>query len=99
MLAEAALYPTRPPETPSNSSGAPVYVIDLVDLLVLGCAAAFAFVCSDYRTCEASHAGDFYEGQLHHVGRHYDLLPDGQPLRVVVIASRRLQNDADQPIV
>ncbi len=58
-----------------------------------------AFVCSDYRTCEASHAGDFYEGQLHHVGRHYDLLPDGQPLRVVVIASRRLQNYADQPIV
>jgi hypothetical protein len=41
MLAEAALYPTQPPETRSNSSGAPVYVIDLVDLLVLGCAAAF----------------------------------------------------------
>ncbi len=44
-----------------------------------------AFLCSDYRSCEASHAGGFYEGQLHHVGRRYDLLRDGQPLRVVVI--------------
>lgn len=58
-----------------------------------------AFVCSDYRSREASHAGGFYEGQVHHVDRHYDLLLDGQPLRVVVIASRRLRNCADQPIV
>ncbi len=41
MLAEATLYPTQPPETPSNSSGPPVYVIDLVDFLAFGCAAAF----------------------------------------------------------
>jgi len=44
-----------------------------------------AFVRSDYRSCEESHAGGFYEGKLHHIGRHYDLLLDGQPLRVVVI--------------
>ena len=72
MLAEAALYPTQPPEPPSNSSGAPVYVIDLVDVLSFSVAIVLLW---------------FYGSIL--LGKR----------RVVVIASRRLQNYADQPIV
>ena len=43
------------------------------------------FVCSHYRECRSSHAETFYEGQLHHVGKFYDLLFDDLPLRVVVV--------------
>jgi hypothetical protein len=43
------------------------------------------FVCSDYRECRSSHAGTFYEGQLHHVGQFFDLRLDGSPFRVVVV--------------
>ena len=43
------------------------------------------FLCSHKKECEASQAGVFYEGQLHHLGRHYDLTYDGIPHRVVVV--------------
>lgn len=43
------------------------------------------FVCPHYGECRASHGQTFYEGQLHHVGRFYDLRADGVPLRVAVV--------------
>lgn len=45
------------------------------------------FICSSWRHCEASiSAGStFKEGQLSHVGNHYDLQHEGQDLRVVVV--------------
>ncbi len=43
------------------------------------------FVCASYRACAQSHGGRFFEGQLHHVGRHYDAFIDGRPFRVVVV--------------
>lgn len=44
-----------------------------------------ALTCATGSECRASHRGDFYPAQLHHVGRHYDLVRDGKPLRVVVV--------------
>src|SRR5437763_1238855 len=35
--------------------------------------------------CRASHAGDFLESQLHHVGSRYDLTRRGKPPRIVVV--------------
>jgi hypothetical protein len=45
------------------------------------------FVCASYRDCKSSIATGctFKEGQLSHVGKHYDLTRDGRPLRVVVV--------------
>jgi hypothetical protein len=45
------------------------------------------FVCSSWRDCEASISpgSTFKEGQLSHVGKHYDLQRAGQDLRVVVV--------------
>ena len=46
---------------------------------------ASEFICTHYQECRSSHAKTFYEGQLHHLGRFYDLLCDGVPLRVAVV--------------
>lgn len=46
---------------------------------------ASTFVCSHYDECRSSHQGDFFEGQLHHVGAHYELRANGQPFRIVVV--------------
>jgi hypothetical protein len=43
------------------------------------------FVCQHYAECRGSHSQTFYEGQLHHIGRSYDLRSDGAPVRVVVV--------------
>lgn len=45
------------------------------------------FICKHYRECLASspNQGAFYEGQMSHVGSHYDLTVDGQELRIVVV--------------
>jgi hypothetical protein len=43
------------------------------------------FCCDHFRECRASHPGAFFEGQLHHVGAHYDLTAHGIPLRIVVV--------------
>ncbi len=43
------------------------------------------FTCRHYEACRSSHAGTFYEGQLHHVGRFYDVVSGGVPFRVVVV--------------
>ncbi|WP_350246510.1 hypothetical protein RBB84_19275 [Rhodococcus sp. D-6] len=70
---------------------------------------AGGFVCRSSASCgsaAAKKAADFYEGQLSHVGLHYDLFEDGVPLRVLVLGmemgrpdrhisleTRRLQQD------
>lgn len=67
------------------------------------------FVCVSSVICggaAAKRGADFYEGQLSHVGLHYDLFEDGVPLRVLVLGmemgrpdrhvsleARRLQQD------
>src|SRR5438034_300124 len=43
------------------------------------------FLCTHYRECKSSHTATFYEGQLHHVGRFYDLLCDRLPFRIVIV--------------
>lgn len=45
------------------------------------------FVCASHRDCKRSIAPGctFKEGQLSHVGKHYDLSHEGRPLRVVVV--------------
>jgi hypothetical protein len=43
------------------------------------------FICGDQRVCRASCDGAFHEGQLHHIGQHYDAYIDDQPFRVVVV--------------
>ncbi len=43
------------------------------------------FICSHFAGCRSSHPGDFFEGQLHHVGEHYDLRAKGRPFRVAVV--------------
>jgi len=48
------------------------------------------FICRHEEPCKKSFSdshpgGVFYAGQLHHVGMHYDLFKNNQPLRVVVV--------------
>ncbi len=45
------------------------------------------FCCSNYEACLASIGPKdrFFEGQLSHVGHHYDLERAGRPLRIVVV--------------
>ncbi len=48
-------------------------------------AASGALTCATGAQCQASHPGIFYPAQQHHVGRHYDLVRDDKPLRIVVV--------------
>jgi len=43
------------------------------------------FVCPHAGECQTSHHGEFFAGQLHHVGEHYDLQLAGRPFRIAVI--------------
>jgi len=61
------------------------------------------FVCTSADSCRSSVLVDrngegrtdrtFSEGQLSHVGRHYDLILDGLPLRVLVVAMETGRED------
>jgi hypothetical protein len=44
------------------------------------------FTCKSEHQCRDSHqSGPFYEGQLPHVGTHYDLRRNGAPFKIVVV--------------
>ena len=43
------------------------------------------FICKHHQDCRASAPPYFYEGQMSHVGKHYDLRVGGQELRIVVV--------------
>jgi hypothetical protein len=43
------------------------------------------FTCQYFNQCRSSHQGIFYEGQLHHVGNHYDMSTSGLPFQVMVV--------------
>lgn len=43
------------------------------------------FICSAEKQCRESHHGNFYAGQLPHVGTHFDLTRNGAPFRIVVV--------------
>ena len=51
-----------------------------------------SFVCRHYERCRASRPKFFYEGQMSHVGTHYDLTVDGHGLRIVVVGQEYGQN-------
>lgn len=45
-----------------------------------------SFICSNFADCRASRCGlPFYEGQMSHVGKHYDLELHGRPIRIVIV--------------
>ena len=51
------------------------------------------FICEHHRACRASVSSCFFfEGQMSHVGKHYDLLVDGRELRIVVVGQEYGQN-------
>lgn len=55
------------------------------------------FVCMRHTDCKASATGRaFYEGQLHHLGTHYDLEIDGRPMRIVIVGQ---EYGSDTPLV
>ena len=44
------------------------------------------FICTNFGQCHQSANGHpFYEGQMSHIGRNFDLDFDGRPLRIVVV--------------
>jgi hypothetical protein len=43
------------------------------------------FICTHYSECRSSYPETFYEGQLHHIGRFFDLLVENLPFRIVVV--------------
>lgn len=43
------------------------------------------FRCTHGPECRQSHAGTFLAGQLHHLGKYYDLEFDGVPMRIAVV--------------
>ena len=47
--------------------------------------AGMKFICPFFKECSDSHQGLFYEGQLHHVGKHYDMSTLGKPFRIMVV--------------
>lgn len=56
----------------------------LNDYMTANVLTADHFACRFASACKTSHLGAFHEGQLHHVGRYFDLLSDGRPFRVMV---------------
>ncbi len=69
----------------SNLSDTAARVAELDRYMATNVLDGMTFVCDKYDACRASHAGQFFEGQLHHVGRHYDLVVDGKSFRIVVV--------------
>jgi hypothetical protein len=43
------------------------------------------FRCAASTSCRASQHGKFFEGQLHHVGKFYDLFLNGRPFRIAIV--------------
>ena len=43
------------------------------------------FICPYSQECKSSFSGDFYEGQLHYIGKYYDLRLNNKPFRIVVV--------------
>ena len=44
------------------------------------------FICCSFEQCRASRSGfPFFEGQMSHVGKHYDLDVDERPMRIVIV--------------
>ncbi|MCY4400848.1 MAG: hypothetical protein OXE96_16130 [Gemmatimonadetes bacterium] len=43
------------------------------------------FICQHHEACRASRPQAFYEGQLSHVGKHYDLTVNGRDVRIVIV--------------
>ena len=45
-----------------------------------------SFICNHFGQCRESRSGHpFHEGQMSHIGKHYDLEVDGNPTRIVLV--------------
>lgn len=58
-----------------------------------------SFLCRHYGECEASRPPpryEFNEGQLSHIGKHYDLIVDGRETRIVLVGQ---EYASDRPLV
>ncbi len=51
------------------------------------------FACSKYNECRTSHSGNFYEGQLSHVGKLYDASLNEKPFRILIVGQEYGTND------
>lgn len=63
-------------------------IAELDEYLTSSVFGAHGFVCASGASCSSAalkRSADFYEGQLSHVGLHYDMYEDGSPLRVLVL--------------
>jgi len=43
------------------------------------------FLCKNFEECKYSFSGNFYEGQLHYIGKYYDLKLNNKPFRIVFV--------------
>jgi hypothetical protein len=69
----------------SGTKRSQTFAFELNDYLSRNVLDGDNFVCRHARACKASSRADhFYEGQLHHIGRHYDLNKGRRPWRIVV---------------
>ena len=58
----------------------------LDDYIRQGLLSGGSFSCTHFGQCRQSVRGfPFYEGQMSHIGRHFDLNVDGRPFRMVVV--------------
>lgn len=58
-------------------------IAELDDYLTSSVYGPHGFVCASGASCNraaSKRSADFYEGQLSHVGLHYDMYEDGNPL-------------------
>lgn len=82
---EITAFPNRPYACDREATAA--RLSRLTDYMGANVLAGKRFVCSSWAECEASISADcsFKEGQLSHIGKHYDLSREGDPLRIVVV--------------
>ncbi len=73
-----------PPEFSSDSQRSKIRASALQDYFARNVLNGDQFVCPYAADCRASHPTNFYEGQLHHVGKNFDLIRNGRPFRIVV---------------
>jgi hypothetical protein len=73
-----------PPEFSSDPQRSKIRAFGPSRLLARNVLNGDQFVCPYAADCRASHPTNFCEGQLHHVGKNFDLIRNGRPFRIVV---------------
>ena len=80
-----------PPSFTADHQATSQRLRDLSDYMTTNVLAGKRFVCRSWDECESSISAKctFTEGQLSHVGNHFDLVREGRPIRVVVVGQER----------